>query len=55
MEKGKPEILKKSLKIGDRFTAISDLRNNEQRVLVQAGERQLSQNFPAKVYSPPGT
>ena len=43
------EILKKSSKTGDRFSAISDLQNNEERVLVQAGNRQLSQKFPEKV------
>ena len=47
-----PEILKKSSKTGDQFTAISDLQNNMERVLFQAGDRQLSQKFPEKVYSP---
>ena len=47
--KGQPEILKKSLRTRDRFTAISDLQNNEERVLFQAGNRQLSQQFPEKV------
>ena len=37
-----PEILKKSSKTGDRFTAIPDLRNNVERVIFQAGNRQLS-------------
>ena len=35
------EILKKSSKSGDRFTAMSDVQNNEERVLFQAGNRQL--------------
>ena len=49
-EKGKSEILKKSSKTGDRFTAISDLQNNEERALFHAGNKQLSQKFPEKVY-----
>ena len=51
-EKGMPEILKKSSKTRDRFTATSDLQNNVERVLFQAGNRQLSQKFPKEVYSP---
>ena len=47
-----PEILKMSSKTGDRFTATSDLQNNVERVLFQAGNRQLSQKFPERVYSP---
>ena len=47
-----PEILKKSSKTGDQFTAISDLENNVERLLPQAGNRQLSQKFQEKVYSP---
>ena len=47
-----PEILKKSSKTGDRFSAISDLQNNEERVLFQAGNRQLSQKFLEQVYTP---
>ena len=43
-----PEILKKSQKTGDRFTATSDLQNNVERVLFQAGNRQLSQKFREK-------
>ena len=35
------EILKKSSKTGDRFLAVSDLQNNEERVLFQTGNRQL--------------
>ena len=31
-ENGMPEILKKSSKTGDQFTAISDLQNNVERV-----------------------
>ena len=47
-----PEILKKLSKTGDRFTAISDLQNNEEHVLFLAGNRQLSQKFLEQVYSP---
>ena len=47
-----PEILKKSSKTGDRSTAISDLQNNEEHVLFQAGNKQLSQKFPEQIYSP---
>ena len=46
------EILRKSSKTGDLFTAISDLQSNVERVLFQAGNRHLSQKFPEKVYSP---
>ena len=49
---GKPEIPKKSSKTRDRFTGILDLQNNEERVLSQVGNRQLSQEFQEKVYSP---
>ena len=48
-KKGMREILKKSSKTGDRFTAVSDLKNNEERVLFQAANRQRSQKFPDKV------
>ena len=51
-EKGMTDILKKSSKTWDRFTAIPDLQNNEEHVLFQAGNSQLSQKFPEKVYSP---
>ena len=47
-----PEILKKSSKTGDQLTAISDLQNNEERVLFQVGNGQLSRKFSDKVYSP---
>ena len=47
-----PEILKKSSKTGDRFTAISDLQNNEEHVLYQAGNRQLRRKFSKDVDSP---
>ena len=47
-----PEILKKSSKTGDKFTAISDLQNNEERVLFQVGNRQLNRKFSEQVYSP---
>ena len=46
------EILKESSKTGDRFIAISHLQNNEERVLLQAGNRQLSGKFSEQVYSP---
>ena len=46
------EILKKSSKTEDRFTATSDLQNNEEHALFRAGNRQLSQKFPEQVYSP---
>ena len=46
------EILEKSLKTGDRFTAISDLQNNEKRALFQAGNRQLIRKFSKQVYCP---
>ena len=36
-----PGILKKSTKTGDQCTAISDLQNNEERVLLQTWNRQL--------------
>ena len=39
-------------KTGDQFTAISDLQNNEERVLFQVGNRQLSRKFSEQVYSP---
>ena len=42
------EIFKKSSKAGDRLTATSDLQNNEERVLFQAGNRQLSRKFSEK-------
>ena len=51
-ENGMPEILNKSSKIGDQFTAISDLQDNEERVLFQVGNRQLNQKFSGQVYSP---
>ena len=41
-ENNMPEILKMSSKTGAEFTAISDLQNNEERVLCLAGNRQLS-------------
>ena len=47
-----PEILKKSSRTGDQFTAISDLQNNEERVLFQSGNRQLSRKFQEQVDSP---
>ena len=49
---GKPEILKKSSKTEDRFTATSDLQHNVERALFLAGNRQLCQKFPVKVDSP---
>ena len=47
-----PEILKESSKTEDQFTTISDLQNNVERVLPIAGNRQLCQKFPQKVYGP---
>ena len=44
-------MLKKLPKTGDRFKAMSDLENNEERVL-SAGDRQVSREFPEKVPSP---
>ena len=35
------KFYQKSSKTGDRFTTISDLQNNEECVLFQAGNRQL--------------
>ena len=46
------EILKKSSKTGDQFTAISDLQNIEERVLLQAGNRPRSGKFSEQVNSP---
>ena len=40
----------KSHQTRDPFTAISDLKNNEERALLQAGNRQLSQKFQEKVF-----
>ena len=37
-----PEILQKSSKTRDQFRAISDLQNNEEHVLFQAGNTGLS-------------
>ena len=47
-----PEILKKSSKTLDQSTAISNLQNNVERVLLQFGDRQLSRRFSERVYSP---
>ena len=47
----RPEIFKKSSKTGDRLAAISNLQNNEERVLIQARNGQLSKKYPEKVYS----
>ncbi len=38
-EKDMSEILKKSSKTGDRYTAISNLQNNEERVSFQPGNK----------------
>ena len=54
-EKGMPENLKKSSKTGGRVSTTSDLYNNPKRVLFQAGNRQISQKFAEKGYSPSGT
>ena len=47
-----PEIFKKSSKTRDQFTVNSDLQNNEEHVLFQVGNRQLSRKFSERVYSP---
>ena len=47
-----PEILKKSSKTGNRFTAITDFQNNKDPVLFQTGNRQLSRKFSEQLYSP---
>ena len=44
-----PEILKKSSKTLDQFTAISDLQNNVERVLLQVGKRQPVEGFQNEV------
>ena len=49
------DIVKNTPKAGDRFTAISDLQNNEGRVLFRVGDGKINQKFPEKVYSPRGT
>ena len=41
MEKGLLDFLKMSSKTGDRFTAIPDLQNNEERVLFHPGNWKL--------------
>ena len=46
------EILKKSSKLRDLRTAISDLQNNEERVLFQAGTPHLSPKSSEQVYGP---
>ena len=40
--KGILEILKKSSKAGDRFAAVSDLQNNDERVVLEIGNRELN-------------
>ena len=47
-----PEILKKSSKTGDQYSTISDLQDNEERVLFQAGNGQLNRKFSEQVHSP---
>ena len=44
-KKGMLEIPKKLPKTGVRFTATSDLQNNEELVLFEAGNRSLSRKF----------
>ena len=46
------KIIKKSSKIGDRFTLVSDLHKNEKRALFQPGNRQLSPKFSEQFYCP---
>ena len=41
MEKVLFDFLTKSSKIGDQFTTISDLQNNEERISFDAGNRKL--------------
>ena len=45
-------ILKRLAKTGDQFMTTSDLQNNVEHVLFQAGNSQLSQKFQEKGYSP---
>ena len=50
--KSKLEILKKSSKTGDRLTAISDLQDNEERVLFRAGKKATpSKDFTASLHA----
>ena len=44
--------MEKSPKTGDRFTATSHHENNEERALLQDGNRHLSRKFLANVASP---
>ena len=46
-----PEILKRLSRARDRFTVISNLQNNEERVLFQAENRQLGK-LSEQVYIP---
>ena len=47
-----PEILKKSSKTGDRFTAISDLQNNVERVYFKLGIGNSVESFQNKFIVP---
>ena len=51
-EKGMSEVLKKASKTGDRFTAISDLQNNVERVLFLAGNSNSVKSFQRKFIVP---
>ena len=42
----------KVVKTGDRFMAISDLKNSEERASKTPGKGQLCRMFPEKVHSP---
>ena len=44
-------ILKKSSQTEDRFTAILDLQNNEERILFQTWNRQLGRKFSEQTFS----
>ena len=52
MEKGRIEILKKSSKTGDRFKAVSDLENNEDRAFFTRGIGNLVESFQRKSIDP---
>ena len=51
-ENGKLKIVKKLPKTGDRLQATSHHENNEQRVLLQAGNRHFSRKFLANMAGP---
>ena len=53
-EKGISEILKNSSETGDRFTSISDLKNNLECVLFQTRNRHSLKSFQRKFIVPRG-